>query len=437
MASGSLPRASRATVANPRRHAWAAPLGQPGLLCLLAGLGYVGRPWLAAVPVSTAWLCLASVRSPARALRRLGPILAMLALLLASALVSALVHPSTETASVLATLVACCALAVLLGLGRQDELTWFFLAAATVVTAVLVVLTALGAPAQFASKTPLGALGLARWLGGGVSLGRGVLNANAVGVVASVTAAGWVAGAIAPGSCRRRLLSLAGALVVVAVLVSTGSRGGLTALGGGALAALAGRRHVVLIGAAAAGCLVSLLAVALLTPAPPVPGVQGPGRSAQDSPASIGHGLTDLAWRAAVWKGTAAAIDGSPWVGRGIGSFPQSYVPSPSAEQPVNSHDTFLQVWLDLGLGGLLALLGLTAYAILYPGTRASISASALAVSAAGVAWLLHSVVESTVVVTIASSQPWLGSSEVVVPLGFALWGLAAAQPEPAEVSGS
>src|SRR5207237_7720239 len=137
---------------------------------------------------------------------------------------------------------------------------------------------------------------------------------------------------------------------------------------------------------------VALVAFALLAAPPAAPGVGGPAQSPQASPASVGHGLVDLAWRAAVWRGTVVAIGESPWIGRGIGAFPQSYSPSPAAEQPVNSHDTFLQVWLDLGLGGLLAVAGLTVYAILSAGRRASKSPAALAVSAASVAWLVHSV---------------------------------------------
>ncbi len=42
-------------------------------------------------------------------------------------------------------------------------------------------------------------------------------------------------------------------------------------------------------------------------------------------------------------------------------------------------------------------------------------------------AWLVISVLESTVIVSWRTAQPWEGFQEAVVPLAFALWGLAAA----------
>src|SRR5207302_3635542 len=108
-------------VAAGRRYVWATPLGHPALLSLLAGLGYLGRPWLAALLPAVAWLRLGTLPGRSAVRRRLRLLLPLLGLLLASALTSAYSHPSAEAASFLATLCACCALSVILGVGRQGE----------------------------------------------------------------------------------------------------------------------------------------------------------------------------------------------------------------------------------------------------------------------------------------------------------------------------
>ncbi len=403
--------------------AGASGLGHLTTSVLVLGLGYTGRPALAAVPLSAAWLRLRLLPGPAPALRRLRLHLPLLALLLTSALVSALLHPSAQAAGFLASLVACCAFTVLLAAGPQSQLTWLCLATATALSALLVVAAALGDPRLFAAKTPLGLPWLVSRLAGGIGPGRGVVHPNGVGVLASVTAAGWVGAAVALGTARRRLAALLAALAVAGLLLVTGSRGGLVAFAGASLAALVGGRRAALRGAVAAGCLAALALTALLAGVPADDGSAGPRAPSS----ALGSALQELGRRAAVWRGTGAAIGDSPWTGRGIGSFVHAYSPSPAAPQPVNSHDALLQVWLDVGAGGALAVTGLTVHAVL-GGRRGSTSTAAVIVSTAAVAWLLHSTVESTVVLTAPSAQPWLGTPELVVPGGFALWGLAAAR---------
>jgi O-antigen ligase len=252
-----------------------------------------------------------------------------------------------------------------------------------------------------------------------------VLHANGVAALTAVTATGWVAAAVVPGPAPRRVAAVVTAALLAVVLVATGSRGGLLALAGGALTAVAGRWHPLLVGAVAVTALSALAALVLAAAVTASPvDLRDPGRPTAPG---VGGGVSDLGWRAVVWRGTLAGIAESPVLGRGIGSFPLAYAPDRTALQPVNSHESLLEVWLDLGLGGLLAVCGLTLQALVAAGRRAAASPLALAVAAAAVAWLTGSLVESTVLVSVSTAEPWRGTPEVAVPLAFVVWGLAAA----------
>ncbi|HEY4027933.1 MAG TPA: O-antigen ligase family protein [Candidatus Dormibacteraeota bacterium] len=402
------------------------------LLPFLVVLGYTGSAWLAAVPVSAACVRLAQVPRLVVCLRRLRLLLLLLGLLLASALLSALVHPSGQAAPLVESLAACCSLAVILALGPQSELTRWCLQVGAVVVVLVMALTALSDPTLLAAKMPSGAGRALARLGGGVGPGRGVLHPNGTAAVAAMVAAGWFAAAVAPGTTPRRCVRLGVAVFLSGLVAASGSRGGLMALGAGVLAALTGRRHPPLMGVVAAVCLAGLAALALAALATQGPRDREPLQ--QGSPASAHAGLVDLGWRTAAWEGTAAAIAESPWLGRGIGSFPLAYSPVQAAEQPVNSHNTFLQVWLDLGLGGLVAVAGLIAQTLVITGWRAASSPAQLVLGAACVASLISSMVECVVLVTVAAPQPWLGTVELASPHDFVLWGLAAAVGDSGEV---
>jgi O-antigen ligase len=132
--------------------------------------------------------------------------------------------------------------------------------------------------------------------------------------------------------------------------------------------------------------------------------------------------------RLPVWAASLHAIRQSLWTGRGIGSFPSAYVRMPGGDAFANgTHNTFLQVWLDFGLLGLVALCGLVGL-VLWTCLRAPRREWATqAIAGIAVAWLLVSLVESTVIVSWRTGHPWQGFQEAVAPLAFALWGLAAA----------
>jgi O-antigen ligase len=132
--------------------------------------------------------------------------------------------------------------------------------------------------------------------------------------------------------------------------------------------------------------------------------------------------------RLPVWEASLHAIWQSPWTGRGIGSFPSAYVRMPGGDAFANgTHNTFLQVWLDFGLLGLVALCGLVGL-LLWTWARAPRREWATQGTAGiAVAWLLVSLVESTVIVSWRTAHPWQGFQEAVAPLAFVLWGLAAA----------
>jgi O-antigen ligase len=380
---------------------------------VLAGLGYLGIGLLAAVPASVAALAVPLRRWSSLELPSLASLLAGLYLLVASAVFSALVHPSAIGATFLQSMGASAAVGLAVALGRPRTGLAVTLAAATLVTAGAVAALVALEPRLLALKSGLviGVLGLDHATPGGAS-GPPQLNPNGVGVVASVTGAVWLALALA-ASCLWQRALLAFALTVnVGVLALLGSGAGWLAflLGSVTVVALHVRRPVIIL-APLVACAVTLALVLVV--------------DGSDVMALLAR--SRLSSRLGTWSGTVAAISASPLTGRGIGSFPVAYEPSGYADPVANgAHDTFLQVWLDLGVAGLAAVVALTAATLWRSFTLAARSAPALALSGAVAAWLVHSTFESTVIVTWRTTWPWTDWHEIVAPLAFAMWGLAA-----------
>ncbi len=159
----------------------------------------------------------------------------------------------------------------------------------------------------------------------------------------------------APGDDRRRparyLFALAEGALLLAALLTTGSRGGALALASGLLFLLVLRSWRV------AAVSISTAVVALI--AIPNPLVQ----RLQLLPHTDNFAFT----RIAIWKSAAAIMFDHPWLGIGLGQF--EYVSTRYAF-PVtthwakytrvaeNAHSEYLQAGAELGVPGLLAALG-------------------------------------------------------------------------------
>jgi O-antigen ligase len=321
------------------------------------------------------------------------------------------------------------------------------LVAGTLTAVLLLIWVILVDPALVGTKTPLIRRPLAEWLLSlNVSAGRGVAHPNLAGVVAALVVPGWLALAIDSLSLVRgdqdstsphaggrvfrdplpypspqgggrvsrvRWLCLLG--LSLATLVVSGSRGGM-------VAALAGAAVVIIFRYRRA---IWILPVGVAIGAAALLGPWGIGGTVVRL-LTVGSGNDQ--GRLPVWEASLRAIWQSPWTGRGLGSFPSAYVRTPGGDAFANgTHNTFLQVWLDFGLLGLLALCGLLGL-LLWTWARAPRREWATqAIAGIAVAWLLVSLVESTVIVSWRTAHPWQGFQEAVAPLAFVLWGLAAA----------
>jgi len=271
-------------------------------------------------------------------------------------------------------------------------------------------------PALAGTKTPLIRGPLARWLLNlNLTAGRGIAHPNLAGVTAALVVPGWLALALSANRIVTRVAWSCLLGLSVTTLVVSGSRGGLVAAMAGAVVVvvLRYRRAIWILPAGAA-----VGAAALLGPW----GIGGTVLRLM----TVGSGNDQ--GRLPVWAASLNAILHSPWIGRGIASFPSAYVRMPGGDAFANgTHDTFLQVWLDFGLLGLVALCGLIGLLFLTCARAPRRDPTTQAIAGIAVAWLLVSLVESTVIVSWRTAQPWQGFQEAVSPLAFVMWGLAAA----------
>lgn len=350
---------------------------------------------------------------------------ALLGLLLLSAAVSAAVHPSAQTGLVLTTLIASSGLSISLALRATRQAIPILLAAGTLTALLLLAWVIVVDPALVGTKTPLIRGAIAQWLLGlNVTAARGIAHPNLAGVVAALVVPGWLALALSANRIASRVAWSCLLGLSVATLVVSGSRGGM-------VAALAGAAIVVVFRYRRAFWLLPTgvtLGLAALT---------GPWGMGGTVLRLITVGSGNDQGRLPVWEASLNAILQSPWAGRGIGSFPSAYVRMPGGDAVANgTHNTFLQVWLDFGLLGLVALCGLTGLLVLTCVRAPRRDPATAAIAGIAVAWVLVSLVESTVIVSWRSAQPWQGLQEAVAPLAFAVWGLATAAPwrrDPAE----
>jgi O-antigen ligase len=371
---------------------------------------------------------------------------ALLGMLFLSAAISAAVHPSAHAGFVLTTLTASIGLSMFLAMRAPRQAIPILLAAGTLTAVLLLVWVIVVDPALAGTKTPLIRGPLAQWLLSlHVTAGRGIAHPNLAGVVAALVVPGWLALAInspsplrgtdtTPRACvpaaawvgegvsrtsaKRIVTRVAGSCLLglsVATLVMSGSRGGMiAALAGAAIVVVLRYRRSIWI--LPAGLTIGV--AALLGPW----GIGGTVLRLL----TVGSGNDQ--GRLPVWAASLHAIWQSPWTGRGIGSFPSAYVRMPGGDAFANgTHNTFLQVWLDFGLLGLVALCGLAGLLLLTCARAPRREWATQAMAGIAVAWLLVSLVESTVIVSWRTAQPWQGFQEAVAPLAFALWGLAAA----------
>jgi O-antigen ligase len=353
---------------------------------------------------------------------------ALLGLLLLSAAVSAAVHPSAQAPLVLMTLIASIGLSLFLATRAPRQTIPILLMAGTLTGLLLLAWTIVVDPGLVGTKTPLIRGPLAQWLLSlNVTAGRGIAHPNLAGVVAALAVPGWLALAInspsplegvsgvssnriAPRGAWSSLLALC-----LATLVLSGSRGGMVAaLAGAAVVIIFRYRRAIWILPAG----VALGAAALL----------GPWGIGATVVRLLTAGSGNDQGRLPVWEASLRAIWQSPWTGRGIGSFPSAYVRMPGGDAFANgTHNTFLQVWLDFGLLGLVAMCGLVALLVWTWARAPRREWATQAIAGIAVAWLLVSLVESTVIVSWRTAHPWQGFQEAAAPLAFVLWGLAVA----------
>jgi hypothetical protein len=96
----------------------------------------------------------------------------------------------------------------------------------------------------------------------------------------------------------------------------------------------------------------------------------------------------------------------------------------------VGTHNTLLQIAIDLGLLGVLAFVVLVVFTAVEVVKLARVHPHGLVLVAAGVAWLCLSLVESTVIASSRQQEPWFGWQELVTPLPFLFFAAAVAPIE-------
>lgn len=80
--------------------------------------------------------------------------------------------------------------------------------------------------------------------------------------------------------------------------------------------------------------------------------------------------LTSMGMRVAMWRTSVEVVKDRPWVGHGTGGFAGAYEKKTAlmnhgwrARPTVDPHNQYLFVWAELGIAGVLALLGFIAIA--------------------------------------------------------------------------
>ena len=346
----------------------------------------------------------------------------LLAAVCLSAVVSAVAHPSSIAPAFLESLAACCVLAQVLSYLPSRMTVPVLLSTLTITAAAALTWIGWTQPQDLAAKSPLLA-----WLPPATAAPPAAfaLSPNVPGLLAAIAASAWaafaVSGASRPNPSRRRV-PVGGLLAAasLAIVIASGSRAALLALFAGVLAAFVLQQSPRVAIITVAG-LVILVTAAIFTV---------PGRAL--TTATLADTVASNHWnsfeRIEVWGGTLRAIAASPLTGRGVGAFPVAYEPGAGSPDPVGAHNTALQIALDLGLLGVLAFAALVSVAGIRAGVSARHHPEALIVAAAGAAWLVVGVFESTVIGSWRQEEPWFGWHEVVTPLAFAIVGVAFAQ---------
>jgi O-antigen ligase len=379
-------------------------------------LAYSGNTALALIPLLAAVLYLSTRPGALASLIKLRMFLASLCALLIAALLSTLAHPSVHAALVDQTLFAGVALAIALAVDRRPQTFYLMLGTSTVLTVVLWLLTVVANPYALNQKSPLTALWGPPAPLSGVDELRWSLHPNVVGVLASVTAVCWLGLILLK---KERLWLWLNALMLVltlAILVDSGSRGGYVAFAAGAMSMLV-LRWRFLLWPSVIVVLVGICLYAVTQTLYPTLWSSPPFQS-----------------RVVTWVTNLRFILASPWLGRGIGSYQALHPTGLSATN--GTHNTFLQVWLEFGLLGALAVAALAVYSLL-SALKGRVDLIGGVMVGACIAWLIHSTFESTIIVGWhlgwRFEAPW---QEMVVPLAFAIWGLAASRAQLEAPSG-
>jgi O-antigen ligase len=223
--------------------------------------------------------------------------------------------------------------------------------------------------------TAVGAVAGTAAAGAGSRLGGALGDPNdTAAALAAAAVLGFALGAGEIRSAARRRCWFVAATLAVLGLVATASRGGLVALGATAVVAVvvAGRwRRQALLAAASGAILVGVWFV-LLAPA-----------------SSKNHLSTLQTPRTTIWTVAGRAIAANPIVGLGNNNFTnasKNYLIQPGATTradqiittPEPAHNTYLEIWADLGIVGILLFAGVVLFAL-----RAALLAAA-ALGAAG-----------------------------------------------------
>ncbi|MFB3882493.1 MAG: O-antigen ligase family protein [Armatimonadota bacterium] len=259
-----------------------------------------------------------------------------------------------------------------------------------------------------------------------------------------------ISAAIADRTLWRRLLWVFCAVVLVAAVLPTKSKGGMVALTAALLLYLIllarGRPRL----RRPAGMVVVAGAIALLVIA--IVSWQLPSARAWfvdtlrlDSPSNMFRVLT--------WQGTVRLFEAYPWLGAGPGVFKYVYPKYAIAGYTEAAHQNYLQMFAELGVAGGLAFLWLFG-AVLYTGARALASAEptkrtyAIGGICAVVVLMLHSLLDYDWYVGAINFSFWLivgamvnfasaSPAQAVETLPAAKRGRRrpAAAPEPAEAA--
>jgi O-antigen ligase len=251
---------------------------------------------------------------------------------------------------------------------------------------------------------------------------------------AALAAAAVLAVALGAGERRstaRRLCWLGAGMLALLGLVATASRGGLVALAVTAVAAIVvgGRWRRQAILAASGGVMLVVVWFAFLAPA-----------------SSRSHISSTQTPRTTIWTVAGRAIEANPIVGLGNNNFTsaaKNYLVAPGATTradqiittPEPAHNTYLEIWADLGIVGLGLFIGIVLVAL-----RSALAAAAVLGQAGrhGDELLAKALVVAIVAMLAAyifisyqySKQLWL-------LLAFALAALPAARAHVSAISGS